>query len=107
MTNDDAIDPSKPLREAEERPIGVSVPAPLSKRLDRLVAATEGAGVRVYRKDLVAALILAAPEDPDELLKLYLRYRRAKASEAGMGDGEDATVLELQRPKPGRRPRPS
>lgn len=101
------LDPTRPLRETEERPIGVSVPTPLSKRLDRLVELAESAGARAYRKDLVAALILAAPESPEELLRLYMQYRTATAADAGIGQEPDAAVLQLQRPKPGRRPRPS
>jgi hypothetical protein len=106
MGNDD-VDPVRALRETQERSIGVSVPILLSQRLDELVRLTETAGARLYRKDLVAALLLAAPEDPEELLQLFLRYRKATAAEAAIGDATEGTVLKLERPKPGRRPRAS
>lgn len=99
------IEPGDLLRETAERPIGVTVPVPLSQRLDGLVIRAEEAGARVYRKDLVAALILAAPETPEELLALFTRYRQARAVDAALADGEAGDVLRLERAKPGRRPR--
>jgi hypothetical protein len=99
------VDPNRPLHETEERSIGVTVPVVLSQRLDRLVSRAEQAGARIIRKDLVAALILAAPEDPEKLHKLFTRYRTAKAADAELSGDQDATILRLQRPKPGRRPR--
>lgn len=105
MSKPRQIDPDEPLRDAEERPIGVSIPVPLSRRLDALVERAASAGPRVYRKDLVAALLLAAPEDPDDLADLVLRFGRAKARDASLSGDQDGTVLELARPKPGRRPR--
>ena|ERR1700741_1234570 len=100
------LDPSQPLRDTEERPIGVAVPVPLSRRLDLLVRRAEAAGARAFRKDLVAALILAAPEEPEELLELFLRYRKATAADAAI-EQDAADVLQLDRAKPGRRPRPT
>jgi hypothetical protein len=99
------IEPGDLLRETVERPIGVTIPAPLSQRLDGLVLRAEEAGARVYRKDLVAALILAAPETPEELLALFTHYRQARAVDAALADGEAGDVLRLERTKPGRRPR--
>jgi hypothetical protein len=99
------INPSRALRDAEQTSIGLTVPVPLSQRLDRLVNRAEQAGARVYRKDLVAALILAAPETPDELFQLFTRYRTATAADAALADEPRAQVLRLERPKPGRRPR--
>src|SRR5258707_4563678 len=98
------IDSGDLLRETVERPIGVSVPVPLSKRLDGLVLRAEAAGARVYRKDLVAALILAAPDTPDELLALFTHYRQANAGDRALPDGDTRDVRRLQRAKPGRRP---
>ena len=60
MARASQIDASRLLQDTEERPIGISLPLPLSKRLDLLVERTERAGARAYRKDILAALILAA-----------------------------------------------
>jgi hypothetical protein len=105
MAKHTEIDPARPLQETEERPIGVSLPVPLSRRLDLLVERAERAGARAYRKDILAALILAAPESSEELLKLFTRYRKATAGEARLADEPRAAVLKLQRAKPGRRVR--
>jgi hypothetical protein len=78
---------------------------PLSQRLDELVGTVESAGQRAFRKDVVAALIFAAPEDPDELAGLLVRYRKATAGDAALRGRDAATVLSLARPKPGRRSR--
>jgi len=93
------------LWKTEERAIGVSVPVPLSARLDRLVELIEQQGHRVYRKDLVAALLLAASEDPAELADLITRYRTAEVSAAAVGGSAGGDVVELSRAKPGPRPR--
>lgn len=107
MAKHDEINPDEALREAEERQVGVSLPIQISHRLDRLVALAESGGLRVYRKDLVAALVLAAAEDPDELTELLLRFGKAKNRDAMADDERGAEVLRLERPKPGRRPRRS
>jgi len=99
------INPDEFLREAEERQVGVSLPIQISRRLDRLIALAEGGGLRVYRKDLVAALVLAAPEDSGELTELLLEFARAKNRDAMADDARGAEILQLERPKPGRRPR--
>ena len=105
MARRDEIDPSRPLQDTEERSIGVSLPVPLSRRLDLLVERAERAGARAYRKDIVAALILAAPENSQELLELFTRYRKATAGDARLAGEPRAAVLRLQRAKPGRRAR--
>jgi hypothetical protein len=105
MAKQRRIDPKSDLWDAEERPIGISVPIPISRRLDQLVTLAEGTGIRVYRKDVIAALVLAASDDPEDLSKLLHRCRTAKAGEAQVKGASTAMVLELDRPKPGRRPR--
>lgn len=84
--------------------VGVSLPLPVSRRLDLLVECLEDEGGRAYRKDLVGALILAAPESGQELDELVRRYRRALARDAKVA-GDAAAVLDGRRPRPGRRPK--
>jgi hypothetical protein len=105
MATSPEINPQDALRTAEERAVGVSLPIPISRRLDQLVDLVEGAGLRIYRKDIVAALILDATEDPQELSKLVLRLRTAKARDAQVEGSSAGTVLQLARQKPGRRRR--
>lgn len=107
MPKTSPIDSKSPLRHAEERAIGVAVPRPLSERLDLLVEVLEDAGHRAYRKDLVAALILEAPESASELEGLLRRYRTAKAGAAAIGPASRDRVLGGRPASPGRRPRRS
>jgi hypothetical protein len=93
------------LRSSEARQNSFVLPVAVSNRLDRLVERAEQQGIQTSRKDLVAALILTAPEDPPLLLELSLRYGKATTRDAAL-DGEPETiVLHLVRPRPGRRPR--
>jgi hypothetical protein len=93
------------LRDSESRPSLFNLPVALSHRLDKLAELTSEAGVRAHRVDVVAALILAAPDDPDALLKLHLEYGKARVKDAAVQDESVANVLHIRRPKPGRRPR--
>ena len=50
------------LNNTKERPLAANVPIPLSERLDQLVGILDEAGKgRISRKELVSALLLAAP----------------------------------------------
>jgi hypothetical protein len=93
------------LRTSEARQSCVSLPVLISNRLDRLVKRLEREGIQTSRKDLIAALVLAAPEQPEALLTLSLRYGKATTKDAALHDEPDATVLNFDRQKPGRRPR--
>lgn len=107
MAKKEYIDPEELLREAEERQVGVSVPLQISRRLDRLVLLVDSEGLRVFRKDLVAALILAVEEDPEKLAELVVELRKAKNRDAMPPEEQSADVLRFDRPRPGRRPRRS
>jgi hypothetical protein len=93
------------LRDSESRSCLFNLPVALSHRLDRLVELTSDAGVRAHRVDVIAALILAAPEGSDALLKLHLDYGKARVKDATVHDEPVANVLHIDRAKPGRRPR--
>jgi hypothetical protein len=107
MAKKERIDPEELLREAEERQVGVSLPLQISRRLDRLVSLANSEGLRVFRKDLVAALVLAAEEDPKKLADLVLELGKAKNRDAMAPDERRAEILQFDRPRPGRRPRRS
>jgi hypothetical protein len=53
------------LRTSESRQSCVSLPVLVSNRLDRLVERLEREGIHTSRKDLIAALVPAAPEEPE------------------------------------------
>lgn len=99
------ISPKKLLRDCPEDQIGVSIPAPLSARLDVLVGRANHAGENTSRKEVLAALILDAPEEDDQVVAAVRRYRTASADEAvPEGVNADAVLDPPDRP-PGPRPR--
>ena len=70
----------KHLRNQREQQLGVWLPFPLSQHIDDLCDSVgrTSAGI-VRRKELVAALIFAAEQDPRELANLIAIYREAPA----------------------------
>lgn len=98
------LSPETKLTSCGERPITIGLPGPLNERLDRLVELADDEGARTNRKELVAALILAAPESATTLADAVIALRKAKASDAAVS-GDLASVLEFRRHQPGPRPR--
>ena len=101
------LSPDSRLRDCPERQVALSLVGPISHRLDELVSLLRSeAGRDTTRKELVAALLLAATTDPSALDKLVRSYRLAVVADAlvdadGVSDGE---VLRLPQPRPGPRP---
>jgi hypothetical protein len=94
-----------PLHRAPELRIGVGVPAPLSARLDGLVELADLEGARTSRKEMLAALLLAAPPEGRHLAKLVRDYRTASIDATVIKDQPETRFLEPDRPPPGPRPR--
>jgi len=88
-----AIKPTARLRNCPEDQIGVSIPRPLNARLDALVFQANESGENTSRKELLAALLLAAPES-DELVALVRAYRTAVAKDAALEGQPAAKVLD-------------
>ena|SRR5438045_1208074 len=101
-----SFDLSGRLEEQPERNLGVLVPIPLSERVESLTELLwrDGHG-RVSRKELVGAILLAAPEDPFELAGLLRRYRNAPVREALVGQAPDENVVTFPARAPGPRAR--
>lgn len=93
------------MRDCDESQIGISIPSPLNKRLDSLVARANGAGENTSRKEVIAALVLDASDAEEALLQLVRRYRAATAAEAVPLGDEPASILGPSDSKPGPRPR--
>ncbi|MFF5219508.1 hypothetical protein [Micromonospora sp. NPDC000442] len=105
MTTRRRISADTPLPECPEKRIGLSLPGPISDRLDDLVALAEEAGERTNRKELVASLILAAPSVSGEISVLLHNYRRAKARAAPVDNINDELTIAIRSHRPGPRPR--
>lgn len=93
----------QPLSACRERNAGVSWPLPIHERLDQLIKRANRRGAAVDRKTLSAAIIMAASEDPEELLERVLAYRTATAGQAMIEVPEGAKVVSIARHKPGPR----
>lgn len=94
------------LRDCPERQAGMTWPSPIHARLDEMVAIVrEEAGRATNRKELVAALLLAASTDPDQLDQIVRTYRLATARDALINANhvERGNVLRLPRHRPGPR----
>jgi hypothetical protein len=90
------------LIHCEEQPTSLSFVAPINERLDQLVELADEAGARTTRKELMAALILAAPDSEIPLRDAVLTYRTSRARDAAVL-GDPARVLELRHHRPGPR----
>lgn len=80
--------------------VGMSLPAPLSQRLDELVRAAEAAGERTSRKEVVASLVLAARLNGAALSDDIRRFRSASVSEAVVPDANGRVHLTPRGPGP-------
>jgi hypothetical protein len=80
----DASRLNRPLRHEPDVAIGMSVPDVIDQRLDALVARLDEIGYPTTRKDVVAALILHAPEDDEHLAVLPIRLRTSVVRDALM-----------------------
>lgn len=96
------------LSEQRECNLGVLVPVPLSERVEKLAELLyqEGHG-SVSRKELVAALLHTAPDDPDALAAKIKAYRTATVRQAYVGELPEGNVVRFPRRAPGPRARPS
>jgi hypothetical protein len=94
------------LTDCPERSIGISLPMPLSDRVDSLVAIVTDAGDRTSRKELLGAILLATRPDANGLATALRTYRRATARDAVL-DAENGEQVVLRPSKPGPRPRRS
>jgi len=96
-------DRNQRLIEADPKPLGQRIPNPLHERVDELCDAVYGAGhARPTKVRMLAALLLAAPEDPailDELLRAYDRATVGNALVAS--DRADGTVIQFPERKSG------
>ena len=102
-----AIKPDASLASCEEFRIGVGVPAPLSGRLDALVELANRAGANTSRKEILAAVLLAAAAEPEALSELVRTYRTARVEDAIVDGTDRERFLRPERPPPGPRPRRS
>jgi hypothetical protein len=105
MTAQRRVPSDSPLRDVPEEGIGVTVPAPLSDRINALIDLLDAAGERTSRKELIAALIFAAPPLTEELADTLRAYRRASVRDALVEPDRAGDTVQLSPRRPGPRPR--
>ena len=104
MAIDRRLQQERKLKDFKDGALNVHVALPLHGRLDALLERLEDErGIRSSRRDLVAALILAAPTNAAKLDKMIRTLNTAPASAALVAGVDDAKILEFKPPGPGRR----
>jgi hypothetical protein len=102
----DTVDPDAPLHKQPCSQRTVKLSGVLDERLDALVTlVNKDASLvgRLYRHDLISALIARAPETAEDLERLVTEYADMTVRDALIGDAKNAKVIELRPAKPGRR----
>lgn len=105
MSTQRRVHADTPVCDAPEDRVGLMLPAPISDRVDGLVALTEEAGDRTNRKELIAFLIFAAPRVGEELAAMLRRYRRATVRDALVNPEDAGRLISLPTHRPGPRKR--
>ncbi len=106
MSRTDTPDPAERLHKQPRSQRSMKLSAVLDARLDALVALLNKDGNligRIYRHDLIAALIASAAENVAELERLMNAYQDMSVRDALVGDAKNAKVIELRPTRPGRR----
>jgi hypothetical protein len=93
------------LKSCKEKAVGANWPLPIDYRLEELVQLTNDAGENTNRKELLAAIVLAVTEDPDELSMMLRTYRQATVRATLINPSVEGNVVTLPRYKSGPRPR--
>lgn len=97
------LDANQQAARAATKAAAITWPFPVDRRLDQLVDAANDEGANVRRSELVAAIVAAAPSDPEELLKLVLEWRKVHVRDVILGVDTAAQVVDIPRYPPGRR----
>ena len=105
MAREIRIDRGTPLDACEGKGAAVVWPLPLDAHVDDLVGFVEAVHERTSRKELVAAIVFAAPADGKRLAKILRDYRAATVGDLAPASdiGEDVAVFERHRPGPRRK----
>jgi|SRR5216683_4146716 len=91
-----------PLSQIRPQGCSFDLSRPISARLDKLSRLVTDEG-RIHRKEILAALILGAPEDPQKLAKLIRDHRKATVRDCRLAESPDDKVVHLPGHGPGPR----
>lgn len=105
MAHDGRLDLDERLKESKDRGLGVDVPVPLHERVEALCNLVYAAGYdRPTNGKMVAALLLVATDDPEELDRALRAYDRARVRDAVIGK-QDIEGIVVTFPQRSRGPR--
>lgn len=96
---------TEPVRSCEKWTTNVIWPAPIDQRLKQLVEQAIDAGEPelLSRSELLAALVLTAPNDAAALRAILERYRQARVRDCRVGKtAVTGNVIVLAERRPGR-----
>jgi hypothetical protein len=99
--SDNQVDRAERIITSRDKQVGLRLPLAIDQRLDALMGRAIDAGERTTRRELVAAIILAAEPNGDEVGRLLKNYRRATVGDALL-DVEPTNVAYISH-KPGPR----
>src|SRR5713101_7878637 len=91
-----------PLSQIRPQGCSFDLSRPISARLDKLSRLVTDEG-RIHRKEILAALILGAPEDPQKLAKLIRDHRKATVRDCRIAESPEDKVVHLPGHGPGPR----
>jgi hypothetical protein len=97
------LDANRQTSRTVPKPAAINWPFPVDRRLDQLVGLANEAGANVRRSELVAALVAAAPIDPEQLLQMIIAWRDSRVRDVIVGVDAAAQVIDIPRYPPGRR----
>lgn len=93
------------LAAVESRALGSAIPLPLHERLDQLCEVVYAARyARPPIRKMIAALILAAPNDAQQLQRLLQAFDAALVQDALLSSEGGTNIVEFPRRKSGPRP---
>jgi hypothetical protein len=84
--------PDEKLDRAERYRVNMMVASPLAGRLKVLLSTARNAGETTNRRELIGAIVLAAPADGPALARMLERYWHGTASDAVIGGNERETL---------------
>ena len=103
-TNRHTVQGDERLRDSKDKQVGIRWPIALDQRLDDLVARADDAGASTNRRELIAALLLAADLTGTQLVEVVMTFRTALVKDAPLTpENHGVDVLEFRAHKPGPR----
>lgn len=97
------VNPHQKAHRTVAKPVAVTWPLPIDRRLDQLVERANEAGAGTSRTELLAAIVAGATVNGHELLQLVVQWRRFSVGDVVLDVDGEADVVYLPRYRPGRR----